>query len=75
MYLLNRLEELLTNKRNLFTFHYVSIKSTGHMLQSSYTSPFTFHYVSIKSGITKGYLGTNNKFTFHYVSIKSNMKI
>ena len=42
---------------NVFTFHYVSIKSRLHTLRDVGKSLFTFHYVSIKSGVTGGGAG------------------
>ena len=37
----------------IFTFHYVSIKSTTQRAIDGVNYKFTFHYVSIKSNITQ----------------------
>ncbi len=55
----------------IFTFHYVSIKSTIHIEYHICLLEFTFHYVSIKSDFTLDDYNYLKIFTFHYVSIKS----
>ena len=55
----------------LFTFHYVSIKSTDKTTENTEGNIFTFHYVSIKSVLHKVVCSGIIRFTFHYVSIKS----
>ena len=59
----------------LFTFHYVSIKSTIHIVYYICLLEFTFHYVSIKSPVPLAMLMFGKLFTFHYVSIKSHITI
>ena len=50
MYLLNRSSRRSErNKRAVFTFHYVSIKSGKKTFMDFAAILFTFHYVSIKS--------------------------
>ena len=49
MYLLNRMCQGLQWQENIFTFHYVSIKSHVSLIKSIMVLVFTFHYVSIKS--------------------------
>ena len=58
-------------KGQLFTFHYVSIKTPSSSLSSCTTSIFTFHYVSIKTITEIHDNGNGTIFTFHYVSIKT----
>ena len=43
----------------LFTFHYVSIKSTDKTTENTEGNIFTFHYVSIKSYIIRDREGGN----------------
>ena len=43
----------------LFTFHYVSIKSTDKTTENNEGNIFTFHYVSIKSYIIRDREGGN----------------
>ena len=71
MYLLNPLALLGVIVSNIFTFHYVSIKSTTPTKEGDEDEGFTFHYVSIKSIGARNMSGTESQFTFHYVSIKS----
>ncbi len=71
MYLLNLTEHHKFSRLIIFTFHYVSIKSTRYQQLSLMYKLFTFHYVSIKSGSTHVVINTTCEFTFHYVSIKS----
>ena len=53
MYLLNPDKTTEKTEGNIFTFHYVSIKSIGARNMSGTESQFTFHYVSIKSKTSK----------------------
>ena len=55
----------------VFTFHYVSIKSPYQNKVVDVSLLFTFHYVSIKSSGCGVTCTIAKKFTFHYVSIKS----
>ena len=63
--------KLETFSTQLFTFHYVSIKSAEQGDKITYELKFTFHYVSIKSAKGIKQFENINRFTFHYVSIKS----
>ncbi len=59
----------------VFTFHYVSIKTSSFKTFFIYALSFTFHYVSIKTQYWWLHQAAGRKFTFHYVSIKtSNMR-
>ena len=71
MYLLNRTCKFSPNASNVFTFHYVSIKSHPVRQELNILRKFTFHYVSIKSDTGTDIETVTQKFTFHYVSIKS----
>ena len=71
MYLLNPTRTIGDAIASLFTFHYVSIKSSFHHYANPPTTPFTFHYVSIKSVYNVLTVLRTYAFTFHYVSIKS----
>ena len=72
MYLLNHISVFgVQPNPTLFTFHYVSIKSTIHIVYYICLLEFTFHYVSIKSPVPLAMLMFGKLFTFHYVSIKS----
>ena len=51
MYLLNPDVEDNRIHGNIFTFHYVSIKSGLYITDCPVPVEFTFHYVSIKSSI------------------------
>ena len=55
----------------VFTFHYVSIKSPYQNKVVDVSLLLTFHYVSIKSSGCGVTCTIAKKFTFHYVSIKS----
>ena len=71
MYLLNPDAHSGRTHGNIFTFHYVSIKSVDVANEIESLLEFTFHYVSIKS-VNKCNQGRRaRQFTFHYVSIKS----
>ena len=65
---------LIQLKNKLFTFHYVSIKTSSDRLQLSLSVIFTFHYVSIKTEFFIPYVTLATAFTFHYVSIKTQQK-
>ena len=56
---------------NVFTFHYVSIKTLTDMQREMRKVLFTFHYVSIKTSLHTSSAITFPLFTFHYVSIKT----
>ena len=71
MYLLNLVSKDTSHCLNLFTFHYVSIKSASTHVVINTTCEFTFHYVSIKSFLSASSISRPTSFTFHYVSIKS----
>ena len=71
MYLLNRIVLSTLASPSIFTFHYVSIKSTHQFQEDVFLNLFTFHYVSIKSHAVNVRVRQPCKFTFHYVSIKS----
>ena len=60
-----------TNVTQLFTFHYVSIKTVTPAVKTAQFSKFTFHYVSIKTDRKRGACKLWLLFTFHYVSIKT----
>ena len=51
MYLLKQSAAKIRSYFILFTFHYVSIKTTLHRNVSRFKKLFTFHYVSIKTVI------------------------
>ena len=69
MYLLNRLFIISVIALSLiFTFHYVSIKSSCYMRLKPHQSGFTFHYVSIKSQAqTKKYITLSNLHSTMYL--------
>ena len=49
MFLLNLQSQTPSHYHSLFTFHYVSIKSSNNDIMYVKSTEFTFHYVSIKS--------------------------
>ena len=55
----------------VFTFHYVSIKTTTPEYFDKHFALFTFHYVSIKTPACLLSWFYMPSFTFHYVSIKT----
>ena len=73
MFLLNLEPGILKSSMELFTFHYVSIKSRQKAAELIAEYLFTFHYVSIKSLPTTILASVPVTFTFHYVSIKSTL--
>ena len=71
MYLLNRANYGLYEPSNLFTFHYVSIKSRLHRTRrASHRHLHSTMYLLNQIGATITAIDTC-LFTFHYVSIKS----
>ena len=71
MYLLNHSTKPGARVMEVFTFHYVSIKSRQAENVGNKPLLFTFHYVSIKSQVWFSSTTFAQLFTFHYVSIKS----
>ena len=56
MYLLNPDDVTLFVFDEVFTFHYVSIKSAYILHDKDINTEFTFHYVSIKSHVGPEYV-------------------
>ena len=56
---------------DLFTSHYVPIKSAFHSVHLCILVAFTSHYVPIKSSVANANITVNRVFTSHYVPIKS----
>ena len=70
MYLLNRLRGSVPIRCCVFTFHYVSIKSSN--MHMPYAQALNLHSTMYLLNLVVTYFyQVVTKFTFHYVSIKS----